>query len=249
MKLPFFQMYPSDYMRDTRVLSLAARGGWVDVLCMLHGASTRGTMTLPLIGWARVMSVSVDQAESVVTELDGMRVADVKRHDNGDVTLSSRRMLREYITREQTRLRVQRYREKETGNATETPQKTETKNSEAQKTECNPAPSAPAIVVPVSHIVAEYHDTCKSLPRVTVITDQRTKAIKARWRDAGEKPMEWFRVLFGKAEASDFLSGRNGKWTNANFDWLMNASNSLKVIEGNYDNRGGNSGNGRALFA
>lgn len=90
--------------------------------------------------------------------------------------------------------------------------------------------------VPIAQIVADYHDTCKSLPRVTVVTDSRTKAIKARWREAGEK-LDWFRELFRKAEASDFVSGRSGKWTNANFDWLMNPSNSLKVIEGNYDNR------------
>jgi len=123
-------------MRDTRVLSLAARGGWVDVLCMLHGNSIRGTMTLPLIGWARVMSVSVDQADAVVTELDVMKVADVQRHQNGDVTLSSRRMLREHITREQTRLRVQRHRRKHSGNAdgngTVTDNKSETRNQKPE---------------------------------------------------------------------------------------------------------------------
>jgi hypothetical protein len=39
-----------------------------------------------------------------------MHIAEVKRESNGDVTISSRRMLREHITREQTRLRVQRHR-------------------------------------------------------------------------------------------------------------------------------------------
>jgi hypothetical protein len=129
-------MYPSDYVRDTRVLSLAAKGGWFDVLCHLHSSSTRGTATLPVIGWARIMGASVDQADAVITELDGMRIADVIRHDNGDVTLSSRRMMREYITREQTRLRVERHRAKEAcnagGNADVTGQKTETKKTETK---------------------------------------------------------------------------------------------------------------------
>lgn len=129
-------MYPSDFMRDTRALSLAAKGGWIDVLCMLHSSSTRGTMTLPVVGWARIMGASVDQADAVVRELDGMRVADVVRLGNGDVTLSSRRMLREHITREQTRLRVERHRAKGacngTSNASETAQKSETKKSETK---------------------------------------------------------------------------------------------------------------------
>jgi uncharacterized protein YdaU (DUF1376 family) len=136
LKLPFFQMYPADFMRDTRALSLAAKGGWIDVLCVLHSSSTRGTMTLPVVGWARVMGATVDQAAAVITELDGMRIADVDRASNGDVTLSSRRMLRDYITREQTRLRVQRHREKEacnaTGNGPETVHKPETEKSEVR---------------------------------------------------------------------------------------------------------------------
>ena len=39
------------------------------------------------------------------------------------------------------------------------------------------------------------------------------------------------------AEASDFISGRNGKWNNASFDWLMNETNLVKVLDGNYKNK------------
>jgi hypothetical protein len=39
------------------------------------------------------------------------------------------------------------------------------------------------------------------------------------------------------AQASDFLSGRNGKWTGCNFDWLINENNMVKVLEGNYENK------------
>jgi uncharacterized protein YdaU (DUF1376 family) len=143
VKLPFFQFYPADYQRDTRALSLAAKGGWVDVLCMLHGSSTRGSMTLPVVGWARVMGATVDQAEAIISELGSINVADVIRRENGDVTLESRRMKRETITREQTRLRVQRHRLKGAEseaeparngdcNADETDKKAETRR---QKTE------------------------------------------------------------------------------------------------------------------
>lgn len=132
-------------MRDTRALSLAAKGGWVDVLCMLHGSSTRGTLTLPAVGWARIMGATVDQAEAVISELDVMKVADVKREGNGDVTISSRRMLRESITREQTRLRVQRHRRNAVcnggGNADETDKKSETR-SQKPETRNNPQPPA-----------------------------------------------------------------------------------------------------------
>jgi hypothetical protein len=107
------------------------------------------------------------------------------------------------------------------------------------------SPPSPSGEIPVAHVVAEYHDLCPSLPRVSKMTDVRSRMLKARWNDAGPNPLEWFQGLFRKAEASDFISGRNGKWTAANFDWLISPSNCVKVLEGNYDNRAGNAVHGK----
>ena len=48
-----------------------------------------------------------------------------------------------------------------------------------------------------------------------------------------------FEELFEKAEASDYLSGRNGKWTNCGFEWIISPQNIVKIAEGTYDNRPG----------
>jgi hypothetical protein len=132
MKLPFLQFYPSDYLVDTRILTLSARGAWVDILCVLHGSSTRGTATFPVRGWSRIMGVSEAEFETAVEEIDAMKVGNVLRCSNGDVTITCRRMLNEAITREQTRLRVQNHRNKErnngsnaSSNASVTPNKSE----------------------------------------------------------------------------------------------------------------------------
>ena len=45
--------------------------------------------------------------------------------------------------------------------------------------------------------------------------------------------------LFQMAQDSDFLSGRNGRWGGCSFDWLINKTNALKVLEGTYANKGG----------
>ena len=111
-KLPFLQFYPSDYLVDTRVLSLAARGAWVDIICVLHKSSTRGTLTLPARGWARIMGASEADFQSALSEIEEMKVGDVIRNGNGDVSVTCRRMMNESITREQTRLRVQNHRKK-----------------------------------------------------------------------------------------------------------------------------------------
>jgi hypothetical protein len=131
-KLPFLQFYPSDYLVDTRVLSLAARGAWVDIICVLHASSTRGTSTLPARGWARIMGATEADFQSALSEIEEMKVGDVIRNGNGDVSVTCRRMMNESITREQTRLRVQNHRKKhgnkagnESGNADVTGNKSE----------------------------------------------------------------------------------------------------------------------------
>ena len=78
-----------------------------------------------------------------------------------------------------------------------------------------------------------YNSICKSLPCVTKLTQHRRDCVTARLKEYG---MEQIEQAFKKAEASDFLTGKNGGWK-ASFDWLFaNEGNILKVIEGNYDN-------------
>ena len=84
-------------------------------------------------------------------------------------------------------------------------------------------------------IVDMFHEYCNSLPKVRTITDSRKRTLKARLKKYPDKIT--YEELFRKAEASEFLSGRNGKWTNCNFDWLINENNMVKVLEGNYDGK------------
>ena len=90
---------------------------------------------------------------------------------------------------------------------------------------------------PYEKIVSEYHNNCPSLPKVRFLSEKRRANIRTRWR--AYKDLSMFSEVFRKAEASDFLSGRNGKWTSCNFDWLLKEANMIKVLEGIYDNKGG----------
>lgn len=98
-----------------------------------------------------------------------------------------------------------------------------------------PKPKQPAI--PYDDILAAYHDALPMLPAVRLLTDARRKKIKSRWHELAERQTpEYWRGFFAYAAKSDFLTGRNGKWTACNFDWLLEPSNHLKVAEGNYEN-------------
>lgn len=85
-----------------------------------------------------------------------------------------------------------------------------------------------------------YNDTCVSFPRLTTLSDSRKKAIKARLKT---HTVEDFRLMFEKAEASNFLKGANDRNWSATFDWMVKDSNMAKILDGNYDNKSGSKPN------
>lgn len=79
-----------------------------------------------------------------------------------------------------------------------------------------------------------YNETCVSFPKVTKLSENRKKAIRARLR---VYTIEDFKQLFEMAEASSFLKGQNPRNWSANFDWLINDNNMAKTLDGNYIDR------------
>ena len=136
--------------------------------------------------------------------------------------------------REQNRLRQKKWYDKQKElpnvkpnvsitlpNATEEDIEEEIKNKKEDKSICQ-------------QVVDMYHDICKSFPAVRSLSDARRKSIKARLKDY---TMDDFRQVFQNAEASSFLKGLDGGWK-ASFDWLIKEANMLKVLEGNYADKG-----------
>lgn len=84
-------------------------------------------------------------------------------------------------------------------------------------------------------LVEIWNMETKSRPKVIDFTPRRQK--KAKSFLANKSPAEWVEVC-RRVEESNFLSGRNRKWTKCNFDWALNPDNFAKIMEGNYENDG-----------
>ena len=80
-----------------------------------------------------------------------------------------------------------------------------------------------------------YNSVCGSYPRLVKMSEARKKAINARMKTG--YTLDDFKTLFEKAEASDFLKGKNKRNWSATFDWLISDTNMAKVLDGNYDAR------------
>ena len=101
-------------------------------------------------------------------------------------------------------------------------------------------------------IMKDFHATCPDLPGIRALNDARKTKIRSLVKELdklkifpGVEPEKKLHVIFQAAQNSDFLSGRSGKWNGCSFDWLINKTNALKVLEGQYQNKGGLSNAGR----
>ena len=99
------------------------------------------------------------------------------------------------------------------------------------------------VVVPYAAVIELWNTVCSAYPKVVKLTDSRRTKIKLRLGEFSGDPEQWLpmtRQLFDRVQASNFLHGDNRNGWSATFDWLFeNSGNWVKVMEGNYDNKGG----------
>ena len=79
-----------------------------------------------------------------------------------------------------------------------------------------------------------YNAICTNLPRVVRLTDKRRRAVRLI-HDKGYTP-EQLDEAFRRAQASSFCAGQHDRHWKADFDWLLNENNLVKVLEGKYNN-------------
>jgi hypothetical protein len=86
-----------------------------------------------------------------------------------------------------------------------------------------------------------FNNLENDFPKIKSMPEKRKKIIKARVR---EYDLETIGLVLNKASQSAFLNGDSPNGWTANFDWIFNQSNFLKILEDNYINKS-NQKNGR----
>jgi len=92
-------------------------------------------------------------------------------------------------------------------------------------------------------VTDEYNFKLSELGKVKILSDKRKAHIKASIKQFKNSEHDFAKIetwtrLFDYITESDFLMGRvkNSDWI-ANFDFIINKSNLLKIVEGQYDNK------------
>ena len=122
--LPWMMFYPGDWLSDAVAgCSPAAKGIWIDMLCVMHGSQRYGYLESegkPIpdeLMFRRCGCASVEEYRNLLAELFAAAVP--SRTEAG--VIYSRRMARDQEARDSTAKRVRRHRERVTSNAPVTP--------------------------------------------------------------------------------------------------------------------------------
>lgn len=109
-------------------------------------------------------------------------------------------------------------------------------NRQQPATEKNVKNDKEESLCPFQDILDLFNEKLPDLPRVRKLTPRRRKALNARWREDKERQsLEWWGRFFEYVAGCLFLMGQNRNGWKASFDWIMEPSNFVKIVEGNYE--------------
>lgn len=118
MKFPWLKFFPGDWLKEPSltICSPATRGIWIDLICVMHESGGVGQLTGTVAQLAKLARCSAAEMEQSIRELDAYKIARVTVR-NSKVTLLSRRLKREEITRKNGAIRAARFRRNAARNA------------------------------------------------------------------------------------------------------------------------------------
>jgi hypothetical protein len=90
-KQPYIQFYLGDYIKDTRVLPLNVKGGWVDLILAMWDNEPKGELTGTIEDFARIMNCSVEEANLVIQTLKQKNIFGYRDAQDGQMQIISRK--------------------------------------------------------------------------------------------------------------------------------------------------------------
>lgn len=93
---PYIPFYVGDYLKDTRVLPLAVRGAWVDMIMFMWDNPVRGEIVGTIQEIARMIGCDQVEAEFALNLLKQKRTADIDLLPTGEWKIVSRKMKRDH---------------------------------------------------------------------------------------------------------------------------------------------------------
>ena len=236
MGQPGFFFYCGDWLKDTRALDPYNRGLWIDTLCLLneHG----GEITWPVANLAQFLGIDIQSCHAFVTLLSRLGNANVTLDVTGDVTLVSRRMVRDEKKRESQRLRQEKARDRQ-GRHRNVTLLSQPSHTVLPSLNLNPSsnPKEDTLVnsARLTSFAEDWNSTFSDRLAVVRLPLSESRKRKLRLRLHEHPQEEFWDNVFTNIGQSKFLLGNGGDGWRCTFDFVIdNESNCLKIDEGQY---------------
>ena len=191
-----------------------------------------------LLNWEKRQFAS-DSSAARVAKHRALQKKKQGKLDNDDVTLQKRQA---------NGLDTEQNRTEEEAKASMSPG-----NPDDEQDNDQPAGQESIPNCPHTELIDLYAEQLPTMPRPKpeLWAGARAAALKSRWRwvltakkrdgtryaTSRAEALGWFKRFFAFVAESDFLTGRDGKWTACDLGWLCNETNFAKVVQGNYTNK------------
>ena len=251
---PYIPLYVQDFLTDEKLMecSASATGIYIRLMCVMHKSETYGTILLKqkdkqnekqILNFAYkvakflpydlptiVFGIEELLSENVI-QIDGDLMIQKRMYKDGIISdkrasagsnggKKTAKKLKDFAVAK-TEANTQANSEYEN----EVENEVEIKNEIVKKDKCEK--------INFQEIISIFNSVCNRLPKVEKITEQRKKIISARIK---ETSLETLGSVFQKVSEINFLNGENKNGWSANFDWIMNPTNFVKILEDNYKN-------------
>jgi len=237
-KAPAIQFYVKDWLSDPelRMASHSTKGIWIDMLCYMWESSERGKICGTLEQIKKLVSATDEDMDLFLSEAKSLQFCDVTIC-NKNVTVINRRIHQDYKDKQNTRLRVQKFRQKQKGNADvtpSTPSSTPSPTPKKQKSINTLSSGEPNGACPQKEIIELYHTILPELPQVRTWPESNQKILRTRWKEEPERQtITWWESYFKYIHESAFLTGRETDFT-ADLEWVVRPKNMTKILNGRY---------------
>jgi uncharacterized protein YdaU (DUF1376 family) len=232
---PYLPLYVQDFLTDEKLMecSASATGIYIRLLCIMHKSEEYGVILLKQKDkqtdnqiknfankLAKYLPYSTEEIISGISELLSEGVL-----QNGGDKLSQKRMIRD------NEISIIRSEAGKKGVFAKAKGKTK---PQANPEDENEDEIVIDTVINYNGILENFHLYCDRMSKVSKLSDQRKKHISARFKEFN---YDTIIEVIKKAGKSNFLCGVNEKAWKADFDWIFNPTNFLKIMEGKYDNK------------
>jgi len=209
-KDPAFLFYPNDWLGGTLGMTFEEKGAYMELLMLQFN---RGHMTEHMIGQV-VGQIWVKLKSKFLIDDDGL-------YYNGRLDYEVKKRQAYIKSRVNNKEGKNQYTKEEGISRGHTTSHMENEDEEVD-------------LVNYKGVLENFHFYCNKLSKVERLSNERKKHINARFKEFN---YDTIIAVFKKVGESDFLCGKNDRAWKANFDWIFNETNFLKIMEGKYKNK------------